>query len=590
MEEKNMSKYNSISIKDAMDNIASNAYLLPAIQRKFVWDCDQIETLFDSIMRNYPINSLMLWKITDKKIKLEYTFYQFLQNFVQKYHEENIKAATQLLNNDFFAVIDGQQRLTSLYIGLSGSYRAKRPNKRWKDNEDALPTRYLYLELTSALESTIDNEKMYNFSFLTKEELAADQKKNPEHFWFKVGDVLRFSELSDVTTFIVENGLISNKFAMSTLSNLFNKINTEELLNYYVISEQDQDKVLDIFLRTNSGGTPLTFSDLLMSIASANWTMFDAREEMKKIRDEIYGFGNPNFDVSQDFILKSILVLSDADVRFKIENFGRQNVGIFESKWKDIRSSLVATFNLLEQLGFNDSLLRAKNAAIPIAYYIYKNNLADSIVKSTYDQKDRNHIAKWLSMSLLKGLFGGQSDGVLKSLRDIIKNSTSTTFPIGEIVDAFKTNIDKNYAFNDDVISSLLEEEYGSTACGLTLMLLYSDIVLQHGKAIAEDHLHPRTVFETNEKLQALGLTVKQKEFFTDKKNYNSVLNLQLLEESKNKSKSDSPLSVWVANNGIKHKDLFLEDNTSLDIMDFDKFIECRKAKMSERLKEILNI
>lgn len=121
-------------------------------------------------------------------------------------------------------------------------------------------------------------------------------------------------------------------------------------------------------------------------------------------------------------------------------------------------------------------------------------------------------------------------------------------------------------------------------------MLLYPDVVLQYGKAIAEDHLHPKTVFETNEKLQALGLTVKQEEFFTDKKNYNSVLNLQLLEESKNKSKSDSPLSVWAANNGIKHKDLFLEDNTSLDILDFEKFIECRKAKLSEKLKEILNL
>ncbi len=585
-----MSKYSSICIKDAMNNIASNNYLLPAIQRKFVWDCNQIETLFDSIMRNYPINSLMLWKITDKKIKQEYTFYQFLQNFAQKYHEENIKAATKLLSNDFFAVIDGQQRLTSLYIGLSGSYRAKRPNKRWKDNEDALPTRYLYLELSSALESTIDNEKMYNFAFLTKEAIEADVRKNPEHFWFKVGDVLKFNELSDVTTYVVEHGLISNKFAMSTLSNLFNKINTEELLNYYVITEQDQDKVLDIFLRTNSGGTPLSFSDLLMSIASANWTMFDAREEMKKIRDEIYAFGNPNFDVSQDFILKSILVLSDVDVRFKIENFGRKNVSIFENNWNDIRSSLVATFNLLEQLGFNDSLLRAKNAAIPIAYYIYRNNLSGSIVKTTYNQEDRKCISKWLSMSLLKGLFGGQSDGILKSLRDIIKKSSNTTFPLVEIVDTFKSNIDKNYDFNDDVISSLLEEEYGSTACGLTLMLLYPDIVLQYGKAIAEDHMHPKTVFETDQKIQALGLTSKQEEFYTDKKNYNSVLNLQLLEESKNKSKSDSPLSVWAKNNAIKPKDLFVEDNTSLDIKDFEKFIESRKLKLSVKLKEILNL
>jgi hypothetical protein len=111
-----------------------------------------------------------------------------------------------------------------------------------------------------------------------------------------------------------------------------------------------------------------------MSIASANWTIFDPRDEVKKIRDEIYSLGSPNFDVSQDFILKSMLVLSDTDVRFKLDNFGRNNVAIFESKWNDIRASLVATFSLLEQLGFNDSLLRAKNAAIPIAYYIYKND------------------------------------------------------------------------------------------------------------------------------------------------------------------------------------------------------------------------
>ena len=585
-----MSKYNSVCIKDAMNNIATNKYLLPAIQRKFVWDFEQIETLFDSILRNYPINSFMLWKITDKKIKQEYTFYQFIQNYAQRYHEENIQAPSQLLSNDFYAVIDGQQRLTSLYIGLSGSYRAKRPNKHWKDNEEALPTKYLYLDLSAPVTTVIDNEKMYNFSFLSDSDLSNDEKSNSGHCWFKVGDILKFNELADVTSYIVDKGLMSNKFAMATLSNLFNKINTEELINYYVIDEQDQDKVLDVFIRTNSGGTPLSFSDLLMSIASANWTTFDAREEMKKIRDEIYSFGNPNFDVSQDFILKSILVLSDVDVRFKIQNFGRNNVAVFESKWSDIRASLVATFSLLEQLGFNDSLLRAKNAAIPIAYYIYKNNLSNSIVKTTYDKKDKQNIAKWLSMSLLKGMFGGQSDGMLKTLREIIKQSASGQFPINDIFDAFKTNIDKNYVFNDEIINSLLEEEYGSIACGLTLMLLYLDVVLQHGKAVAEDHMHPKTVFENSKKLKLLGLTPGKEEFYKDKKNYNSVLNLQLLEDSKNKSKSDTPLKEWVANNVISYNDLYVDSSVSLDILDFETFIENRRIKLTKKLKTVLGI
>ena len=119
-------------------------------------------------------------KITDNDIKQDYTFYQFIQNFAQKYHEENVQAASQLLHDNFYAVIDGQQRLTSLYIGLSGSYRAKRPNKRWKDNEDALPTKHLYLDLSAALTSAIDNEKIYNFAFLSKNELANDEKNDAE--------------------------------------------------------------------------------------------------------------------------------------------------------------------------------------------------------------------------------------------------------------------------------------------------------------------------------------------------------------------------------------------------------------------------
>ncbi len=585
-----MSKYQSITIKDAMNNIASNQYLLPAIQRKFVWEIDQVETLFDSILRNYPINSFMFWKITDDKIKQNYKFYTFIKDYAKKFHEDNPDAPTRLLNNDFFAVIDGQQRMTSLYVGLIGTYRTKRPNKRWKDNEDAMPTKTLYLELSSPLSTVIDNEKMYNFKFLTKAELDEDKKTHSDHYWFKVGDVLNFKTLSDVNSYAIKNGLLSNTFAVSALADLFNKINTEDLINYYVVEEQDQNKVLDVFLRTNSGGTPLSFSDLLMSIASANWTLFDAREEMRKVREEIYTFGNPCFDVSQDLILKSILVLSDSDIRFKIENFGKSNIEIFEKKWSDTRKSLIATFKLLEQLGFNDSLLRAKNAAIPVAYYIYKNNLADSITKTTYDENDKKNIAKWLSMSLLKGTFGGQSDGVLKGIRDVISKSKSGKFPIQDIFDKFRLDPDKNYVFDDAVIESFLEEEYGSPTAGLVLNLLYPDVVLAYGKAIAEDHMHPKTQFEDKKKLSALGLTSTQEEFFKDKKNYNSVLNLQFLEESKNKSKGDDSLAKWAKDNKKKNSELYVEDTTSLDLKDFETFIKTRKRELSKKLKTILSV
>lgn len=154
-----MKKYETITIKEAMANISSNKYLLPAIQRNFVWSMEQIETLFDSILRGFPINSFMLWNVTSQEIKNDFVFYAFIKDYAKKYREINPKISTKLLGGDFYAVIDGQQRLTSIYIALDGSYRIKKPNKRWRYSEETMPTRKFYLEITEPLNVVVDNEK-----------------------------------------------------------------------------------------------------------------------------------------------------------------------------------------------------------------------------------------------------------------------------------------------------------------------------------------------------------------------------------------------------------------------------------------------
>lgn len=587
-----MRDYQSISVRDAIENIAKRQYLLPAIQRKFVWSMEQIEMLFDSVLRGYPINSFMLWKITNPKNRKEYKFYEFIQRYVQKFNEDNPDAPSRFLKDDFYAVIDGQQRMTSLYIGLGGSYKIKKPNKWWGDDEHKTPMseKKLYLELTTELESTIDNEKEYNFVFMSDDELKNEQEKDPSKYWFCMHEAIDFNNNNDVVSYLINNNLITNTFAVETLSNLFNRLCVEKIINYYVIDDQDQDKVLEIFIRTNSGGTPLSFSDLLMSIASANWTQYNARDEMKQIKEIIYGYGNPNFNVSQDFILKSLLVLSDVDVRFKIGNFGKRNIEVFEDKWQDIKKSLEATFHLLEELNFNDTLLRAKNAAIPIAYYIYKNGLADEIVKTTFDKENKQKISKWLSMSLLKGIFGGTSDSILKSIRSVIAKHIGEQFPLEAIVEAFKSNPDKNYTFTDDIIEPFLYEQYGSSVCGVVLNLLYPDVVLQHGKSVAQDHMHPKSVFEDSAKINELNLTDEQKAFYKNENNYNSCLNLQLLETLENTSKLDRPLKEWAEENNKTAKDLYISDGVSLDILCFENFIESRKVNLLIKLKEVLGI
>ncbi|MCK5822125.1 MAG: DUF262 domain-containing protein, partial [Bacteroidales bacterium] len=114
----------AITIKQSIDNIDNGNFLLPAIQRRFVWTTEQIEMLFDSIMQDYPINTFMLWEVTDKKIKNKFRFYDFLKKYIEYEGGNNEERKTKGYT-DFKAIIDGQQRLNSLYIGLKGSYAYK---------------------------------------------------------------------------------------------------------------------------------------------------------------------------------------------------------------------------------------------------------------------------------------------------------------------------------------------------------------------------------------------------------------------------------------------------------------------------------
>ena len=393
-----------ITVKDAIDKIHSRQYLLPAIQRKFTWNSIQIEMLFDSIMRGYPINSFMMWKISDDKIKSGYKFYEFITSYREFFAVNNPDINTTGVR-DFEAVIDGQQRLTSLYIGLRGSYAYKMPRKWWRDAEACLPTRKLYLNLCVSVEQQYDNQKVYDFRFLSKDDLDKYNKSQDGSFWFEVGQILDLDTLPKLNNYLKSNQIDDNDYACKTLSQLYQVIYVDKLINYYLQEEQEPDKVLDIFIRTNSGGTPLSFSDLLMSIASANWRKIDARSEIDSIVREIYNIGRMGFSIDKDFILKTCLVLFVDNIKFQLKNFTQENVQSFENNWNSLKKAIIAAFKLFDMLGFDNSTFRAKNAAIPVIYYIYYNNLADCIVKPTYNAEDKNNIMKWLTLTFIKSIF-----------------------------------------------------------------------------------------------------------------------------------------------------------------------------------------
>ena len=579
MKNKSGFKY-PITISDAINNIEKRNYLLPAIQRKFVWSSDQIEVLFDSIMRDYPINSFMMWNVTSDKVKNNYKFYEFLKEYREFFQDENPYINTKGYN-DFIAVIDGQQRLTSLYLGLKGSYAYKMPRKWWNNSEECLPTRKLYINLSYELKD--DERKMvYDFKFLSKNDFARLELTED---LFLLNDIYLYRDEDSLEEYMNSKEWKDAKFAKKTLRKLRRVVFDDSLINYYQEENQNIDTVLDIFIRTNSGGEPLSFSNLLMSITTAYWER-DARKEFKALIDVVY---SNNFIISADLILKCCLVLFKENIKFQVANFDIASVSEFDKNWERIRKCIEVTFALLKKWGFNDSSLRAKNAIIPIVYYIYHKNLEDSILKDNIHCEEKKAMRKWLCISLLKGVFGGQSDNVLIGIRKVLRNSQNINeFPFEKIKEEFANNDAKSLSFSEEVIDDILKTQKDAPNSYSILALLYShlhyDTVVYH-----KDHLHPSSKFINLKEKDFNGDEDKYR-FYTDPENWNSILNLQLLSSYSNESKNDKDLDDWVKEKNIDLRHQLIPDDVSLDFDNFKEFILKRKELLKKTIISIIGI
>ncbi|WQX83093.1 DUF262 domain-containing protein [Helicobacter pylori] len=108
-------------------------------------------------------------------------------------------------------------------------------------------------------------------------------------------------ELKSVITYAREHELDSEESAL--LEKLKNAFCTEKLISYFEETEKNLNKVLNIFIRVNSGGVKLSYSDLLMSILTASFSS-DIRERMNELVDALKdkGFSNMRQDHAKNLL------------------------------------------------------------------------------------------------------------------------------------------------------------------------------------------------------------------------------------------------------------------------------------------------
>lgn len=530
---------------------------LPNIQRSFVWSESQIEKIFDSIMREYPIGTLLIWKTKNNVRK---------RKFIDHYKKDTRLSTYFVIvedRNKKMLVLDGQQRLQSLFIGLMGSYERKE----------------LYFDILSG-EPALPDDIRYRFKFF-------DQNiNNPRFFKFKtiVFSNKQYNQISDdiIATFsnplsedekqrIRDNVALIVKVFKTDPTVVYQEIDSiDEELKY---SEED---IVEIFIRANSGGTPLGKSDLMFSLLTVSWE--ESNEKLEELIDELNRTG---FTFTRDFILKTCLTLLDKGAAYSIEKFRLETTrDEIVAHWDDISDAIKAVKDYVYGKTFirTDKALPSYLALIPLIYF-------------RYHYKEKWNAAKkldeYILRSLMAGAFGGSPDNLIDQ---IVKNiKAHEDFISINIFDVIRNN-GRSLDLNQD---SIFQNYYGSKNIHLFFNYWYKDfnyIPSFENNLPQVDHIFPQSrlkqIKEINPRTGRRDLLRYKKE------DRDQFANLMLLTQEENGAggKTDILPEVWFANKSPEYLETHLiPNNPELWKMDkYPEFIEERKKLILSKFENLL--
>ena len=493
-----------------------------------------------------------------------------------------------ILEQICYVASTGQQRLTSLLIGLKGNYTIKKKNYRW-NNPGAWIKQKLYLDLLKdpkAGEDDAEEGIRYSFRFMETPPAVSD-----ESYWFEVGRILNFKTKDSFETFLdqeqdrLPDTLTKGQIKVFTknLTRLYEAIWDDYCIAYFIEQDQNYDRVLTIFVRANQGGTKLSKSDLLLSMVTAKWDDMKARNEIYDFVDRLNnGLAHRN-NFDKDFIMKTSLVLSDLPVQYKVENFNNHNLEVIHSRWKSINAAIEAAVNLINWFGIDRDTLTSVNALIPIIYYFFQHPGMTLRGSTAFEARNASRIRRWLLAVLLNNTFSGQSDRALTDTRRALTEyaQQDKDFPVDAINAALRRS-GRKASLDEDTIDSILSLSYGKPTTFLGLSLLYDqnnwgDISYQ------EDHIFPQAFF-TRQNMTEAGIDAQQQNRYMEAAN--RVGNLELLTSQENQEKSNQDFGQWIISRDadFRKRHLIPDDSSLFTFARFEEFITEREKLIRERL------
>lgn len=539
-------------------------FWLPNIQRPFVWSEEQIARLFDSIMREYPISTLLVWKTKEAvKHRKFIDIYRRDIKLTDFYVPDNTRSKMM--------VLDGQQRLQSLFIGLRGSYEG----------------RELYFDVLSGGVAAAPEDIRFRFAFKTA---------NPGWPWVRFKDLVFQNnrlpgEMADALAQSAPQALSQDAFR--TVSRNIERVRqefvTDDNITFQELDGIDNpdayrvDDIVEIFIRANSGGTKLGKSDLLFSLLTSSWDEADG--ELEALLEDL---NQGSFDFDRDFVLKSCLSMLGKGARYEVGKFrdGKTKEEII-AKWDELAEAIRAVRDLLVSKTYirSDRAMPSYLALIPLIYYRFHHP-----AKFAANQD----MAAYLLRVLVTGVFGGSPDNLIDKLVRNIQEQQD--FVLSEIYGVIRAE-GRSLEITPAVI---FDQYYGSRTIHLFFNLWYRDFDYSpaldaNGPQV--DHIFPQSLLKTVKDINPE--SGKRNILHYRAEHRDQLANCMLLtaEENGFSGKCDKPPAEWFARSRFSsdatHKrylqiHLIPDDPELWKLERYDDFVAARKALITSKFAYML--
>lgn len=395
---------------------------LPHIQRPFVWDEDQMRKLLDSLMLNYPIQTMLFWRTKDA-IKVR----KFMDsiNWDSELHLLYDGSKSQL-GVEKVLVLDGQQRLQTLYAFFSGQIVG----------ETGIDPREAYIDTTTG-NIRLDDGLFYDIRlsaeplplpFLRIRDLTGKHSpKNAEELSDEINEALDVCGIDKADTQAQKD---RQRLVRRNIGQLVSLLREEK---HFWVEELDgvantysYSKIRDIFVRVNSGGTKLSASDLMFAAMKEGWADIEAN-----IEEVVEMLNDKRFTFDKDFVIKCLAVALDRGAILKPEEMSDAEAEAFssdiENNWPRIEAAFqeLRDFVLSELCLMGDKVIRSYSSFNPLFDYLY--------LHPKPDPQDRVLMRGYYYKSQMFNWFGAYTDRTLDALHRRLKEAGSRAFPLAAI-------------------------------------------------------------------------------------------------------------------------------------------------------------